>query len=308
MKLIYLIIFICQYIYLNYFFKKRNPNIIKSEYKYILEDSNKTHSATIYRTHRNVKKIILFFSGGYSFGYHYYINKIMYDLDNEYKERMSKYELICYEKRDKTSFDAYNDIYYYISNLDKDVGKIEELIFIGCSAGGIAASHVMEKCKNMSCKKKIINYDTPLKIYEIIKSFKNNWIFRFDLFFFKKVCNIYSKHYNNDDIKNFFKINSWNYDSNELIKLIKNIHNWNDENFNKMTEFNFNQTKDTKVYNIYSRKDIFIVNDINDKFIEKNKDKINFFYKNIEKNTIGHCTDIAFSTDYLVDIIISISN
>ena len=308
MKLIYLIIFICQYIYLNYFFNKRNPNIVKSEYKYILENSNKTESATIYRTHHNVKKIILFFSGGHTFGYHYYINKIMYDLDNEYKERMSKYELICYEKRDKTSFDVYNDIYHYISKLDKDIGKIEELIFFGFSAGGIAASHVMEKCQNMSCRKKIITYDTLLNMYNVIESLKDNWIFRFDLLFFKKISNIYSKYYNNDNIKNYLKENNWNYDSDKLIQLIKNIHNWDNDDFYKMTEFNFNQTCDTKVYNIYSRKDIYIIHDINEKIIEKNKNNINFFYKNIEKNTIGHCTDIAFSTDYLTDIIISISN
>ena len=55
-----------------------------------------------------------------------------------------------------------------------------------------------------------------------------------------------------------------------------------------MTEVNFNQTEDTKVYNIYSRKDIFAIRELTDNFVDKNKDKIKFFNKNIEKNTIGH--------------------
>jgi pyridoxine 5'-phosphate synthase PdxJ len=54
-------------------------------------------------------------------------------------------------------------------------------------------------------------------------------------------------------------------------------------------------------------KDIFAIREISDKFVDKNRDKIKFFNKNIEKNTIGHCSDMAFSRDYLMDIMISIN-
>jgi hypothetical protein len=307
MTLLYFIIFICQYIYLNYIFNKNNPNIVKSFYKYNLNKTIKEQHATIYRTHRNVKKVIIFFSGAYLLEYHYYVKKIMYDLDNEYKNRMSNYELICYEKPDKTSFDIYEDVHYYILNLNKELGNIEELILFGFSAGGVVASHVMEKCKNINCKKKIITYDTPWQVYDNIKSFNQNMIYRFDILFFWKVYNVYSKHYNYNDIKHFLKDTKWNNGSNELTKLIKNIHKCNDEEFYRMTGFNLNQTEDTKVYNIYSHKDIFAIRKISDDFVEKNKDKIKFFNKNIVKNTIGHCSDMVFSTDYLTDIIISIN-
>jgi hypothetical protein len=73
-----------------------------------------------------------------------------------------------------------------------------------------------------------------------------------------------------------------------------------------MTEFNFDQTENTQVYNIYSTNDPFAIHEISKKFIDKNKDKIKFHNKNIEKKTIGHCSDMAFSTGYLVDIIISL--
>jgi predicted alpha/beta-fold hydrolase len=300
----YFIIFICQYLYINYIFKKHNPKIVKSVYKYTLENTKEEQTATIYRTNRSSKKVILFFSGAFLLEYHFYISKLMYDLECEYESIMSNYELICYEKTNKTSFDIYDDVYNYISHLDKEFSKIEELILFGFSAGGVVASHVMEKCKNMTCKKIIITYDTPWQVHHNVDSFKNNWVYRFDILFFWKVFNVYSNHYNYQDIKHHLKDKKWYSGSDEINQLIKDIHNCSNEEFLKMTGFNFDQTNDTKVYNIYSRKDIFAIHKISDIFVEKNKDKIKFFNKNIEKNRIGHCSDMAFSTDYLMDIII----
>jgi predicted alpha/beta-fold hydrolase len=304
MILIYFIVFICQYLYINYIFDKHNPKIVKSVYKYTLENTKEEQSATIYRTNRNAKKVIIFFSGAFLLEYHFYIKKLMYDLDYEFESIMSNYEFICYEKTDKTSFDIYDDVYNYISHLEKELGKIEELILFGFSAGGVVASHVMEKCKNMTCKKKIITYDTPWQVHHNVDSFKNNWVYRFDILFFWKVFNVYANHYNYEDIKHHLKDKKWNSGSDEINQLIKDVHNCSHENFLKMTEFNFDQTKDTKVFNIYSRKDIFAIHEISDKFVEKNRDKISFFNKNIEKNTIGHCSDMAFSTGYLMDIMV----
>jgi hypothetical protein len=310
MLFLYLLLFICQYLYINYIFDKKNPNVVKSGYTYTLQDKIE-QSATIYRTNRNVKKVILFCSGAYSIEYHFYISKLMYDLDVEYESLMTNYELICYEKTDKTSFDIYDDVHNYILHLDKELllkngGKIEELILIGFSAGGVVASHVMSRCKSMTCKKKIITYDTPWQVHENVDSFKNNMIYRFDILFFSKVHDVYSNHYNYNLIKHHLTNKKWNYGSDEITKLIKDVHNCSHEEFYRMTGFNFDQTEDTKVYNIYSRKDIFAIREISDNFVDKNKDKIKFYNKNIEKNTIGHCSDMAFSKDYLMDIMISI--
>jgi hypothetical protein len=305
MTIIYFIVFVCQYVYLNYIFDKDNPNIVKSIYNYTLAEGIQ-HKAIIYRTNRKSKKVIMFFSGGYLLEYHYYIRKLMYDLDMEFGSIMAKYEFVCYEKENKSSFNIYDDVYSYISHLDNELGKIEELILIGFSAGGVVASHVMEKCKNMTCKKKIITYDTPWQVHENVDSFKNNWIYRFDIIFFWRVYNIYSKHYNYEDIKHHLGNTKWNNGSNELTNIIKNVHGCSHEEFLKMTEFNFDQLEDTQVYNIYSYKDPFAIQEISKKFIEKNKSKIKFGNKNIEKTTMGHCSDMAFSTGYLVDIVIAI--
>lgn len=306
MLFLYLLVLIFQYIYIDYFLNISNSKIVKSIYNYKLKDGDKEQSATIYRTNRGSKKIIMFFSGSFLLEKHFYINKIMYDLELEYENLMKNYEFICYEKNNKTSFDICEDIYNYISHLDKENGKIEELILIGFSSGGVVASHVMSKCKYMSCKKKIITYDTPWQVHENVNNFKNNLIFRLDIIFFRTVHKVYSNHYNYNEIKQYLTNKKWNSGTVEMAKLIQDIHNMSFEKFYELTGFNFDLSPDTKVYNIYSKKDPFVFREISDEFIKTNNDKIKFINKNIEKNTIGHCTDMAFSTNYLKDIIISI--
>jgi len=305
MTFFYVFIFICQYLYLNFIANKKNPNVVKSTYTYKLQD-NIEQSATIYRTNRNVKKVILFCSGAYLIEYHFYISKLMYDLDVEYESLMANYELICYEKTDKTSYDIYDDIYHYILHLDKELDKIEDLILFGFSSGGVVASHIMQRCKNMNCRKKIITYDTPWQIHENVDYFRRNLFYRFDIIFFWKVYDAYSKHYNYDKIKHHLENKKWNSGSNEITTIIRGVHNVSFEEFYFSTGFNFDQTEDTEVYNIYSTCDPIVIREVHDKFVALNKNKIKFYNKNIEKNTIGHCSDMAFSTSYLTDIVNSI--
>ena len=302
MMFLYVLIFVCKYLYINYFCSKKKPNIEKTTYPYTLKD-NVEQTATIYRTNRNVKKVIFFCSGAYSLEYHFYISKIMYDLDVEYKTLMENYEMVCYEKLDKTSFDIYDDVHHYILHLDKELGKMDELILFGFSSGGVIASHIMQKCKHLDCKKKIITYDTPWQVHLNVDHFKHNLFYRFDIVFFWKVYDVYSNHYNYNDIKHHLVNKEWNSGSNEITKVIRDIHNCSVEDFYSMTGFNFDIPEDTEVYNIYSIRDPVIIREVHDKFVALNKDKIRFFNKNIEKNTIGHCSDMAFSTNYLTDVI-----
>ena len=41
MIIFYFIIFICQYLYINYIFNTNNPNIVKSIYNYTLDNTKK---------------------------------------------------------------------------------------------------------------------------------------------------------------------------------------------------------------------------------------------------------------------------
>lgn len=301
-----LLIFICQYLYINYILNIKNPNIVKTTYNYKLKDEDINHSATIYHTNKNAKRVILFLSGAYQLGFDFYITKIMNDLDIEYDSLMSNYEFICYEKKNKASFVIYDDVYNYILYLDKKINKIEELILFGFSAGGVVASHVMARCKDMTCKKKIIMYDTPWQVHDNVDHFKNNIVYRFDILFFWKVIDVYSSHYNYNEIKHHITNKKWNSGSDELTQLIKNVHNCSHEEFYTMTGFNFEQTPDTEVYTIYSKNDPFVIREKSDLFVAKNKGKINFKHKKIEKTTWGHCSDMAFSCGYLKNVINSI--
>jgi hypothetical protein len=321
MLIFYFLIFLCQYIYINYILKINNSKLIKSTYTYQVKENFSSNielnqEATIYSTNRKVKKVIIFLSGGYSLEYHFYINKIMNDLLVEYSDLMNNYELICYEKLDKTSFDIKDDVYNYIVDLNKKL-DIEELILFGFSAGGVVASHIMNKLKDFKFKKKIITYNTPWQVYLNVDSFKNNLIYRFDIIFYWRVHGVYSNHYNYNEIKDLLvnknksSLAYWQTRSvsgyfkgiDEMKDLIQNVHKCSFDKFFEMTGFNYDQTEDTEVYNIYSKRDPVCIYEVHKKYFDENKHRIKFKNINIEKNTIGHCSDLAFSTEYLKDII-----
>jgi hypothetical protein len=307
MLIFYFLIFLCQYIYINYILKINNSKLIKSTYTYQVKENFSSNielnqEATIYSTNRKVKKVIIFLSGGYSLEYHFYINKIMNDLLVEYSDLMNHYELICYEKLDKTSFDIKEDVYNYIVDLNNKL-NIEELILFGFSAGGVVASHIMNKLKQFKFKKKIITYNTPWQVYLNVDSFKNNLIYRFDIIFFWRVHGVYSNHHDYNDIKDLLINKKWNCGIDEMKDLIQNVHKCSFDQFFEMTGFNYDQTEDTEVYNIYSKRDPVCIYEVHKKYFDENKHRIIFKNINIEKNTIGHCSDLAFSTEYLKDII-----
>lgn len=309
MLIFYFIIFLCQYIYINYIIKIKNSKLVKSTYTYKVKENfsdniELNQKATIYSTNKKVKKVIIFLSGGYLLEYHFYINKIMNDLLVEYSDLMNNYELICYEKLDKTSFDIKEDVYNYIVDLNNKL-NIEELILFGFSAGGVVASHIMNKLKDFKFKKKIITYNTPWQVYLNVNSFKNNLIYRFDIIFFWRVHGTYSNHHDYNDIKDLLinKNKSYFKGIDEMKDLIQNVHKCSFDQFFEMTGFNYDQTENTEVYNIYSKRDPVCIYEVHKKYFDENKHRIKFKNINIEKNTIGHCSDLAFSTEYLKDII-----
>lgn len=66
---------------------------------------------------------------------------------------------------------------------------------------------------------------------------------------------------------------------------------------------------DTRVYNIISKWDPFVVREgVHDAFVERNRANIKFYNKVIEKSCIGHCSDMGFSTEYLKDIVDAIQD
>ena len=274
---------------------------------YNLPGEDLKKSATIYRSKRFSKKIILFLSGAYNVENHAYISKMMHDLEALHGETMKEYELMCFEKSDQSSIIIYDDVAHFIKTLNDELGGLEELILVGFSSGGCVASSVMARLQSFKFKKRIITYDTPWQVQYNVEYFQENWFYRPDILFFWKVHHTYSSHYNYEEIKQHLVVESKLSGARELVKIIESVHGWSREKMLEETGFNFNQTSDTRVYNIMVKYDPFVIREgVHDKFVKENKHRIMWYNKTIVKSTIGHCSDMAFSTSYLNEILLAI--
>lgn len=283
-----LLIFMCQYLYINYWVSN-NDSFVKIMYG---------TDATTYRTQRGKKRVILFLSGGYCLEYHFYIKKTMHDLEKTYPSIMANYELICYEQPGKSTFTTIDDVCGYIRYLNADVGGIEELILFGFSAGGVVASHIVSRLTDLTyCKKKIITYDTPYQVHMNADSFKHNWLYRVDFALFCKVYDVYLKYAEPHHLTDVW----WNSGSPRMTKMVMDVEGWTFDEMYERTGFNFDLGSDVSVYNIYSVNDPIVRWDLTLAYIDGCQVRCSL--KNLEKNTVGHCSDMAFSTEYLAHII-----
>jgi esterase/lipase len=288
-------------IWMDYLYK--NSPLEMSEYKYEI-DGNKL-SANIYKTNNNSKKIILFLSGGCILKFDMYIKKTIIDLQEKYPEISEKYEFILYEKHDKSSVGSiYKDVCMYIKDLYESI-KFEELVIIGYSAGGVIASHVMSCLKEYSFKKKIITYDSPFQILDSLRVLGNNLFYRIDYYFSYRLYNAYNKHHNKDIISDkLSKFNKYNR-AERCIEFMKNIHNTDTQDIVEYNAgFNFDQTDDTSIINIYCTIDPIVDRESSDNYIKNNstieqRSKMKF----IRKNITGHCSDMCYNPDYIKDIV-----
>jgi len=301
----YFIVMIAQYLYL-WVFSYFNPatNILsKNIYEY--EMDGLSHQATIYKTNNNSKKLILMISGSYQLTFEFYIQKLVNDLQIHpyFRNTTGQYEIVAFEKLDKSSITIYKDVAEYIKSVNSE-NPLEELIIIGFSAGGVVSSHIMSELREFSFKKKIITYDTPWQITDNVLGFANNFIYRPDIIFFSAVHRIYSNHYNFGDIKHNLIKNNKNIINGavEMVDMIKKIHGYSTEEMQNLTGFNMNQCDKTSVINIWTTRDPFINRDTHNEFMLKNANKIKFPVINIKKDVIGHCSDLV-NSDYLTDIL-----
>lgn len=285
-----LIVIILHNIYLYIWHSDINiiPNCKKETYKYILDKETFTHQSVTYRMgNLQSNKVIVFLSGSFRFTFDIYLQKLVTDLlvvdyirDN--------YQLIVFEKEDKQSFICVPDVGSYIRTLE----NIEELTLFGFSSGGTIASHILAELKELKCKKKIITYDTPYHVSENVLSYKKtNWLFRPDIYFYYIIMQSYSNHYNYDEIKQFLKHDNWTDGATEFLQMIYKIHDLTDDEFYKLSGFNFNQDTETKIISIYCENDPIVNREISDTYIKKysNGRKI---IKDCKKGIIGHCSDV----------------
>ena len=285
-----LIYYILHYLYLYIFYS--HLRLPKYNYKNI---------SNIYTINQS-KKVIIFLSGSFYLNNSIYINKTIHDLNNEYANIMNNYKIIIFEKVDKASIIVYEDLVNYIIDLHNEI-NIEELILIGFSFGGIVASHTMNKLNNYKFTKKVIIYDTPWNMINNMKKIQTNKFYRFDYISFHYIYSTYCNHYNYNEIEHILK--SYNRFSNgdAAIELIKKVHKMTDDEVNYYTSININLNSDVSVVNIYCTSDPIVDYQLNFDYINSNKKNFKFRLINIEKDRIGHCTDMCYDTKYLSDLI-----
>lgn len=275
--------------------------------------NNKMTDITIYRNNPfNSKRYLFFISGGFSLVNAFYIRKVINDLLEAHPLLNEKYNIIVLEKKTKHNLDLYDDITEYIRQ--KIPNDVKELSFFSFCIGGVTASHVLSKLKDINCPKKLILYDSIFNSIDNIKEYTKNYLYRVDCKFYSVHRKFYLKQYKHIQrrIKPFLK-SKHNYanSSEACIELMKTVHNLNDTEIHKHAGFNFDQTPDTKIYNIYSNRDCVTYQHISRNLINQHKldairngtQPVNMF--DIEKNTLGHCTDMTYSTKYL-DLVLPI--
>ena len=283
-----LLVIIIQHAYLYIFYNNANKCADKIElFTYNLEKEE--HNLTVYKCgNLQSNKILFFLSGSYALRFDTYVQKMVIDLlVVDYIK--NNYQIIIIEKINKSSIVMYDDISIYLSHLNDQI-KIAELTMLGFSSGGVIASHAMSLLKSLHCKKQIITYDTPYQVMENVLSFENYLIYRIDYYFYSRVYKTYKNHYNYEQIKEFVRYNKLTNGASDFIKMIKQIHNFSDEEIYFRTGFNFDQDKDNKIINMYSKFDVVVNRDISIKYIEKHKGCFTVIDDVIP--AIGHCSDM----------------
>lgn len=253
----------------------------------ILEyDNNLTINPTIYYTrlpeHYDTK-ILVYLSGVMEFKYTEYIDKTL--------QHMEKYNIpsFVYENTNQLMFLCVDDIYNFIIFLSNQYVD-KEIVILGFSSGGIIASHVIEKLKNIQNIKRFITYDTPYSLDKLVKSFVNSY-FRFDIIMAYYLNRIYLKLFKNITHKfSYSFINGYNFifDSSKYILS-------NNRYYYKIMNMNFNLPYYIKMYNINSIKDPIADYATNMKIMNKNSDIIDFEIYTIDNKNISHCTDMFYS-------------
>ncbi len=268
-------------IYSTLFYKnKSNLNIL--EY-----DNDTDINPTIYFTrlpeHYDTK-ILVYLSGVIEFKYTPYIDQTLH--------HMEKYNIpsFVYENKNKLMFLCVDEISQFITFLSKKYID-KEIIIVGFSAGGIIASHVVEKLRNITNIKRFITYDSPYSLDKVIKSFYNSYIIRFDVMIAYYLNNVYIKLFKDIIHKfSFSFIDGYNfiYDSSKFV-LPYNRY------YYKIMNMNFNLPYYIKMYNINSVKDPIADYATNIKIINKHAHLIDFEIYTIDNKNTSHCTDMFYS-------------
>jgi hypothetical protein len=282
--------------------------------EYRLDDEDiEQKRMTVYHNRRVLieatpRKCICFISGSYQLTFHAYIKKMIYDLQQYHLDIFTEYECLVFEKLDSTSITVYKDVAHCIRKRYKEA-QWNELIIIGFSAGGVVASHIASHLKDISCTKKIITYDTPYHIMDNVARFEKNWLYRLDYLFFILAYCIYKRSKEENTNGNMISLKQIIYGygtAAELFAMVQRIHLYTYENIYYLSSFNMDQEARTKVINISNQYDPILYKETHYQYLNRKASEgiiLSSLTHIVKKGTIGHCSDMAFDTIYLNDIV-----
>lgn len=284
-------------------------NILELTTTYTSPENNKVR-LNVYTNNTKSKRILVILSGCFTLTNAVYIKKFVNDLKYEHPEIYEKYNIQVITCDMEVSIHTYDAVASYIKELDIELNNIEELVMLGFSCGGVVSSHVLSKLYAYNFTKKIITYDTPLHVRYNGEVFEPYKLYRMDAMMYIMVKYSYENHYDYEKIKYLLSKPNSLFNPNgatEYANIVKLVHNWSDTELDHRSGFNFEQTRDTKVIHIRTLHDPIVRHETSLEHIVKNQDKITYHFETIERNRIGHISNMAFSLDYLKDIVYAIN-
>lgn len=97
----------------------------------------------------------------------------------------------------------------------------------------------------------------------------------------------------------------------ELVKLIKEIHGFSPDEMYRITGYPITTSHPLfgiTIINIYCEYDPFVYRYTHNKYVQSHHEAFdNMNVINIKKLRIGHCSDMAFDTEYIKDIVLALS-
>lgn len=286
--IVQLICIAIQLLYLNLFFSEKSIPI---------SDVVGEDNTTIYLTeHTTQTKLLLFVAGLYNQDYTCYMEKMYRDLDQIPTIR-EKYMFMVYNNNMLTNFDIAEPVSRHV---EKIVGKygLDGIMILGFSAGGVVATHIMSKLKHLNVEKKIVTYDCPLDIYSMLNNHYSSYC-RLDILFYFVVCCFYEINRYDALKKTLANCICNGGDEPAVLKLAEKIHGMSREEIVHISQINIDQDEFTQLFFVNCIGDPVFQEDARSRFVELIGQKMKYPAKIYEKETIGHCSDMAFGNGYI---------
>lgn len=224
--------------------------------------------------------LLVYLSGGPTLGYRDYIDKTIYNLNNNGIDM----PWFVYKNANEFPIFAIDEIELYVRYLAKEYPYCK-ITFVSFCFGSIIATHVASKVKDLPQVNKVIAIDAPNSILECLEAFKDYW-FRFDIFIIKTVQEVVFKKY--PELTKKFSNYSYLRGYDFLIELTEELVNDECE-VKRLSKINLDLAPWLTLTFIHSIYDPITDYKDNINYINNNITNIKFNVKHVFNNYSHHC-------------------